>query len=124
MADIQTYPEMKYQLTPAMINVLIALSEGEKHSFAITVEIEAFTNGGMKIGPGTLFSSLKRLLKAGLVEQSDERIDPELDDQIRRYYCIKGLGQRALRLEQERRPSHSIVTQTKDLLGNSFMGGA
>jgi DNA-binding PadR family transcriptional regulator len=124
MADTQRTPELKFKLTPAMINILIALVNGEKHGFAITLEIEAFTNGEVKIGPGTLFSSLKRMLEAGLVEQSDERIDPDLDDQRRRYYRMTGIGQRSLQMEPQRGSSREVVTQAKDLLGSSFMGGA
>ena len=123
MSDMHRIPEVEFQLTPAMINILNSLSDGEKHGFAITLEIEAFTNGEVKIGPGTLFSSLKRLLGAGLVEQSDERIDPHLDDQRRRYYRMTGLGQRSLKVELQRRSSPAVVSQAKDLLGSSFMGG-
>ena len=124
MTEIQKIPKVDFQLTPAMINILIALIDGEKHSFTITLRVEAFTNGEVKLGPGTLFTSLKRMLTAGLVEQSDERIDPDLDDQRRRYYRLTGLGQRFLQKELKKQSSLGVVTQAKDLLGSSFMGGA
>lgn len=123
MVDTLRIPEEKFQLTPGMINILIALVDGEKHSFAITLRIEDITNGKVKIGPGSLFSSLKRMLAAGLVEQSDERIDPDLDDQRRRYYRLTGLGQRSLQKELQKQSSLGVVSQAKDLLGSSFMGG-
>lgn len=124
MADLSRIPEGQFQLTPAMINILIALVDGEKHSFGITLKIEDFTDSIVKMGPGTLFSSLKRMLEAGLVEQSDERIDPDLDDQMRRYYRTTGLGQRSLHKELPRRSSQGGVSQVKDLLGSSIMRGA
>ena len=124
MADLSRISEGQFQLTPAMINILIALVDGEKHSFGIKLKIEDFTDSMVKMGPGTLFSSLKRMLEAGLVEQSDERIDPDLDDQIRRYYRTTGLGQRSLHKELRQRSSQGGVTQVKDLRGSSIVGGA
>jgi DNA-binding PadR family transcriptional regulator len=123
MADLTRIPEGQFQLTPAMINILIALVDGEKHSFGITLKIEDFTNGEVKTGPGTLFGSLKRLMYAGLVEQSSERIDPDQDDQRRRYYRLTGLGQRSVRRELQRQASRGIQNPIKDLLGSSIMGG-
>jgi DNA-binding PadR family transcriptional regulator len=123
MSDIQRIPDMNFKPSPAMINILIALADGEKHGFAITLRIEDFTNGEVKIGPGTLFGSLKRLLDAGMLEQSSERIDPDLDDQRRRYYRLTGLGQRSVQQEIQRQSSRGNLNPIKDLLGSSIMGG-
>ena len=89
-------------MTPAMFNILLALADGEKHGYAIMLEVEANTQGAVKMGPGTLYGSIKRMLASGLIEESDERPDPALDDERRRYYRLSGMGQRALHLEAER----------------------
>jgi DNA-binding PadR family transcriptional regulator len=123
MADVPITPQINIHLTPAMVNILIALTKGEQNGFAITLQIESLTNEVVKIGPGTLFGSLKRMLEAGLVEQSDERIDPDLDDQRRRYYRITGLGQRSLQMELQRGSSRVVATEANKLLGSSIMGG-
>ena len=68
MPDSARTPRVNFLLSPPMIDILNALADGEKHAFAITLAIEAFTNGEVITGPGTLFSSLERLLEAGLVE--------------------------------------------------------
>ena len=62
-------------------------------------EIEIFTDGSVTMGPGTLYGAVKQMLKSGLIEESNERPDPEMDDQRRRYYRLTGLGRRALDAE-------------------------
>jgi DNA-binding PadR family transcriptional regulator len=89
-------------LTPAVFHILLALVEGEKHGYAIMQEVEAISMGHVKMGPGTLYGSIKRMLEAGLIEESDERPDPELDDQRRRYYRLTGSGLQTLKAEARR----------------------
>ncbi len=79
-------------LTPAVFNILLALVDGEKHGYAIMLEVEANTHQDVKMGPGTLYGSIKRMLEAGLIEESGERPDPQLDDQRRRYYRLTVVG--------------------------------
>lgn len=109
-------PEEFLPLTATVFNILLALADGEKHGYAIMLEVEKNTDGQMLMGPGTLYGSIKRMLKAGLIEESDERPDPELDDQRRRYYQLSGLGQRTLRLEAKRLASQVKVARAKHLL--------
>lgn len=116
MAKTIQNPEDLLPLTPAVFNILLALADGEKHGYGIMLEVEANTHGQMQMGPGTLYGSIKRMLKAGLVEESDERPDPELDDQRRRYYRATGLGKGVLRLEAQRLASQVAVARAKDLL--------
>jgi DNA-binding PadR family transcriptional regulator len=89
-------------LTPAVFNILLSLADGEKHGYAIMLEVENNTQGAVKMGPGTLYGSIKRMLDAGLVRETSERPDPDLDDQRRRYYELTHLGGQVLRLEAER----------------------
>jgi DNA-binding PadR family transcriptional regulator len=102
-----------------MFNVLLALADGEKHGYAIMLEVETNTQGAVKMGPGTLYGSIKRMLASGLIEESDERPDPSLDDQRRRYYRLSGLGQRALHLEAERLERQVRVARFKQVLDGS-----
>lgn len=103
-------------LTPAVFNILLALAEGEKHGYAIMLDVEVNTDGQVSMGPGTLYGSLKRMLKAGLVAETDERPDPNLDDQRRRYYTLTGLGDRVLRLEAERLASQVNAARARGIL--------
>jgi DNA-binding PadR family transcriptional regulator len=81
---------------------LLALADGEKHGYAIMREVESLSDGTLTMGPGTLYGSIKRMLGAGLVEETENRPDPELDDQRRRYYQLTGLGERVLSAEMTR----------------------
>jgi len=103
-------------LTPAVFNILLALVDGEKHGYAIMLEVEANTNQDVKMGPGTLYGSIKRMLEAGLIEESGERPDPQLDDQRRRYYRLTAVGNRALKTEAERLARQVKIVQLKHIL--------
>jgi len=109
-------PQDYLPMTPAMFNILLALADGEKHGYAIMLEVEANTQGMVKMGPGTLYGSIKRMLASGLIEECDERPVTELDDERRRYYRLSGLGQRALRLEAERLERQVSVARFKQVL--------
>lgn len=85
-------PESFLPLTPAVFHVLLALADGERHGYAIMREVTETTGGRIKMGPGTLYGTIKRLLDAGIIEESDDRPDPRLDDERRRYYRLTGLG--------------------------------
>ena len=89
-------------LTPAVFHILLALSTGEMHGYGIMKRVEADSHGGVNMGPGTLYGSIKRMLDAGLVVESDKRVDPELDDARRIYYRITAEGETALSAELER----------------------
>lgn len=106
-------PQGQLPLTPAVTHILLALADGEKHGYAIMQEVDELTEGDIKMGPGTLYGSIKRMLGAGLVTETDERPDPELDDQRRRYYKITGLGARVLSAETERLAALVNVAKAK-----------
>lgn len=103
-------------LTPAVVQILLALLDQERHGYGIMQEIGRQTDGGMQMGPGTLYGSLKRMLAAGLIEESDERPDPALDDERRRYYRITSLGAQVVREEMIRLDQVLRVARQKHLL--------
>jgi len=89
-------------LTPAVLHILLALSIKERHGYGIMKQIEADSQGKVNMGPGTLYGSLGRMIEAGLIRESDKKINPEMDDERRIYYRITGLGQKVLAAELER----------------------
>lgn len=118
-------PEELLPLTPAVFNILLALADGEKHGYGIMLEVEANTKGQVLMGPGTLYGSIKRMLQANLIEESDERVDPEMDDPRRRsYYRLTSLGRRTLRMEAERLASQVQIARAKNILAADLSGGA
>jgi DNA-binding PadR family transcriptional regulator len=100
-----------------VFHILLALSDGERHGYAIMRQVAADTNGALQLGPGTLYGCLKRMLAARLVEESDERPDPHLDDERRRYYRITDFGARTVRAEAQRLAVAVSAAQAKRLLG-------
>src|SRR5687767_15314600 len=89
-------------LTPAVLHILLALSNQERHGYGIMKQVESDSQGKVKMGPGTLYGSLGRMIDAGLICESDKRIDPKLDDERRVYYKLTALGQEALSAELQR----------------------
>lgn len=89
-------------LQPAVFQILVALAEGERHGYAIMQDIATRTDGQMKLSPGTLYGSIKRMLEQGLILESSERPDPESDDERRRYYGMTPFGRRVAGAETER----------------------
>lgn len=98
-------------LPVAQMHILLALATGDKHGYAIMREIEVLTKGSVAMGPGTLYGTVKKMLRAALVEESDYRPDPELDDQRRRYYRMTGLGRRVLDAEVSRMEQLVVTTR-------------
>lgn len=89
-------------LPTSSLHIMLALRDGARHGYAVMRQVEEDSGGAVRLGPGTLYGSIKRLLADGLVEESDVRPDPELDDQRRRYYRLTGLGERVCAAEVER----------------------
>src|SRR6266487_1006859 len=79
-------------LTPAVLHILLALSTGERHGYGIMKQVQADSQGKAKMGPGTLYGSMGRMMEAGLIRESDKRVDPEMDDERRIYYKLTGAG--------------------------------
>ena len=103
-------------LTPAVFHILLALADGEKHGYSIMKDVEIQTNGAIKMGPGTLYGSIKRMLSAGFIEEAEERPDPSLDDERRRYYRLSNMGQKVLSTESQRLEQAVRVARQKQVL--------
>lgn len=102
-------------LTPAVLHILIALSTQERHGYGIMKEVERDSQGKVKMGPGTLYGSISRMMEAGLIRESDKKIDPDLDDERRVYYQIAGIGRAALAAELERYRDVVAVARKKQI---------
>ena len=93
-----------------------ALADGDRHGYGIMQEVRSRTEGRVRLGPGTLYGAIKRLLEKGLIEEADERPDPELNDERRRYYRLTEFGQRVARAEAARLARLVRQAQAKQLL--------
>jgi DNA-binding PadR family transcriptional regulator len=95
-------PEEYLPLTPAVLDIVLALGDEELHGYAIMREVRRRTDGRRRLAPGTLYRSLRQMQERGLVAESEERPDPDLDDERRRYYRLTDLGRRVAVAEVER----------------------
>jgi DNA-binding PadR family transcriptional regulator len=110
-------PESELPLMSATFEILMALVDGERHGYAIMKEIEERTRGSVRLGPGTLYGSLKRLLEGGLVDEVGARADPAMGDERRRYYRITRFGLAVARAEAGRLDALVRTARRKKLLG-------
>jgi DNA-binding PadR family transcriptional regulator len=115
-------PQDLLPLTPPVFHILLALADEERHGYGIMLDVAGQTAGGLQLGPGTLYGCLKRMLAAGLVEESDERPDPALDDERRRYYRMTELGRRVVRAEAQRLANAVSAARAKRLLSPAKAG--
>ena len=95
-------PQDLIPLTAPVFNILLTLADGDMHGYAIIQEVGRRTRGQVRLGSGTLYAAIRRMLKAGLIEECEERPAPEADDERRRYYRITEYGARVASAEAER----------------------
>jgi DNA-binding PadR family transcriptional regulator len=93
--DLLPLPSMVFQ-------ILVAVADRERHGYGIMQDVAARTDGKLRLSPGTLYGAIRRMLEQGLIEESEARPDPELDDERRRYYRITNFGRRVAGAETER----------------------
>jgi DNA-binding PadR family transcriptional regulator len=106
-ADVDSFLPLK----PVAFQILLSLAEGERHGYAITRDIAGRTSARMRLEPGNLYRSLRTMLDARLIEESERRPAPDLDDERRRYYRITPLGRRVAAAELAR--LESLVADAK-----------
>jgi DNA-binding PadR family transcriptional regulator len=110
-------PEMSpsgLHLSTAMFHILLTLADGQKHGYGIMREVGQ--RHGVSLGPGTLYGAIKRMLEAGLIGEAEERPDPILDDQRRRYYRLTPAGHAAAMAEAARLEGLVSQARAKQLL--------
>ena len=112
-------PQEFLPLKTHWFHIMVSLAGGEQHGYGIMQDVLNRTTGKVRLWPATQYGSIKRLIEADLIEESDERPAPELDDARRRYYRLTALGKRVLDAECERlqelvrsiRVKRSLVTE-------------
>ena len=102
MTEATRQPEPAPPLSRVAVYLLLAIGPEERHGYAIMHEVRRITGGAVKLGPGAIYTTIKRLLGDGLIEESDERPDADLDDQRRRYYRLTALGRSVAAAEVRR----------------------
>jgi DNA-binding PadR family transcriptional regulator len=108
-------PEALLPLTAAVCSILMALADGEKHGYAIMQAVETETEGRLQLGPGTLYGSLDRMLRAKLVTESEGNDESAPHNERRRYYRLSDFGSRVLRAEVGRIERAMAVARRKRL---------
>lgn len=123
-------PKDLLPLTPVVLHILLALADGRRdqedatgrHGYAVAQEVEQMTDGQIRMGPGTLYGSIQRMLTSGLIEEvarSKAARSPGAatdDDERRRYYRLSALGRRVLQLELARLARVVVVARAKHLI--------
>lgn len=112
------------RVSSAAYHVLLALGRGERHGYGIMREVEALSEGATRLGPGTLYRTLREMLDGGLIAESGERPDPAHDDERRRYYMLTDLGRRAALAETRRLARLVEHARATPGLGLGEFGGA
>jgi DNA-binding PadR family transcriptional regulator len=102
MQDAELAAEDRIPLPPATFHILLSLFEEDRHGYAILQDVGRRTRGAVKLGAGTLYRSIQRMLEQGLIEETTERPVPEEDDERRRYYRITPRGTAVARAEARR----------------------
>ena len=103
-------------LTPAVFHILLALADGESHGYGIMQDVERFTNGETRLGPGTLYRSIQRMLVDGLIEELAISLHDETDEARRRYYRLTPKGLWVATREAERLADLVEAARHRDLL--------
>lgn len=116
-------PQEMLPLTANVLNILLALAGSEKHGYGIMKEVAANTDGSVKLRTGTLYGSIQRMITANLIEESDERPDPEQDDERRRYYRLTGFGFRVLQAEANRLAKLVAIARERNVFGDRGLAG-
>jgi DNA-binding PadR family transcriptional regulator len=108
-------------LPPAPLHIVLALNRGERHGYGLMSDVEKLSDGVITMGPGTLYGSIKKLRAQGLIEETEGRVDPALDDQRRRYYRLTALGQRVCDAEIQRLAN--LVERSRSTGAARLLGG-
>ena len=111
-------------LTPAVFHILLALADGESHGYGIMQDVERFTNGGTRLGPGTLYRSIQRMLVDELIEELAIALHDESDDDRRRYYRLTRKGLAVAKQEAQRLADLVDAARQRSLLSSRPLRGS
>lgn len=109
-------PDDFLPLSESVFQILLSLADEDRHGYGIMKDVEARTEGRIRLAPGTLYGAIKRLKAQGLLAETGERVDPDLTDERRRYYSLTGSGRRVLRAEAARVADLARQAAAKNLL--------
>ena len=110
-------PDGQLPLTPAVFHILLALADQDRHGYAIILDIADRTDGAMRLGTGTLYTAISRLLEQGLIEESDERPAADEDDERRRYYRLTPFGRDVANAEARRLAALVKMARSRGITG-------
>jgi DNA-binding PadR family transcriptional regulator len=110
-------------LTPAVFHIMLALADGESHGYGLMLEVDQITKGRLRLGPGTLYRSIQRMLVDGLIVERKDAVDPENDDERRRYYRLTKLGLDVARAESRRLEALVRTARRRGLLSKPVVAG-
>lgn len=114
-------PKQKLNPLPAAaFQILLSLAEDDLHGYAIMRQVEDQTSGSLRLGPGTLYSSIQTLLEANLIEEVESREDPQGDER-RRYYHLTSAGRKIARAEAEKLAGWLRVARAKKILKGDYV---
>jgi DNA-binding PadR family transcriptional regulator len=116
MRTKDTRPSDFLPLTPAVLHILLAVADGEQHGYAIARAVEELTEGTVRMGPGTLYGSIGRMVESGLLEESSRPRGRAADDERRRFYRLTPLGRRVLESETDRLARVVALARAKNVL--------
>jgi DNA-binding PadR family transcriptional regulator len=111
-------------LTPAVFHILLALADQDRHGYAIILDIAERTEQALRLGTGTLYTAIARLLEQRLIEESDERPSEDEDDERRRYYRLTPLGREVANAEARRLAALVRMARARGINGNVAEGRA
>lgn len=116
MSDADRSAARHLPLTSVVFEIMLALADGERHGYRVMLDVERRTGGAVRLRPGTLYRAINRMLESGFIEETEDRPDPSIDDQRRRYYRLTHVGRRVAAAEAERLASAVQSARAKKLL--------
>ena len=109
-------PAQAAAVTPAEFHMLLALVDTDRHGYAIMQQVAEDTGGAIRLGPGTLYTAIKRLLVYGYIREVESRVDPALDDSRRKYYRLTTAGRTAAKAEASRLEELLALARSRRIL--------
>ena len=115
-------PKLRLNPLPsAAFQILLSLAGEDLHGYGIMRQVEQQTNGRMRLGPGTLYTSIQSLLEEGLIEELQSAADRNAEPERRRYYRLTSAGRKLARAEAERLADLLRVARTKGILRGDYV---